>query len=334
MSEFKKLKTEEEKAQPEEIINVFGREAIIVDCKFCEKRVLTETETETTWTGILLSIVLLLMFKLIAIPLIIVLIPLTQQTIHRCPSCLNKIGTCNFYDYLSLSDKLITLKLGSIAVILSRKLLLGFFICLLLTTICFYYFSNVIVEDVQLIEDTWSDYYKFCSPKEFQQHSHQAKVYCQKYKYSNVAWDGYVVRVDYDNSFITKHKVSMLVKMEVNNNSHEGDLYLKIDEYKYNRMKDVIYNISRGDHIYFNATITHEGSDRSPLLAEPFDLIKKESDIKIDPHIHHHGRYSMDGNKNNEVHKDLKKNDKVYEELKEFVADTNVDTKKQKESYH
>lgn len=333
MSEFKSLKSEEEKEQTE-IINTFGRESLIIECRFCSKKVLTEIETETTWFGILLSIVLLLMFKLLSIPLIILIIPLTQLTLHRCPSCLNKVGTCNFYDLLSMSDKIITFSIGSFAVILSRKLLMGFFICLLMIIICVYFFSNIVISERSFIKDSWDDFIQKCSKEEFHKNGMQTKIYCQKYQYADVSWNGYVVRVDFDNSFITKYKVSIYVKMDISNNSEDGDIYLKIDDYNYNKMKNDIYNLIRGDHIYFNATVVSEGNERYPLIAEPFELAKKDGKINITSHIHHHGRYSMDVNNHSDKHKHIKTNETVYSELNEFVADKEVDTDLQKESYH
>jgi len=331
MSEFKTLKNEEDK-QEEEIFNTFGREPLIIKCVFCSKKVLSEIEVETTWIGILLSLVLLIIFKLLAIPLIIVLIPLTQQTLHRCPNCLNKMGTCNFYDILALSDKVLSFSIGSFAIIFSRKMLLGFFVCLLLITICIFFFSSIVFSMPNIIEDKWEDYWKFCSPDEFSKRHSQASVYCQKYRYADVAWDGYLVRVDYESSFISRYKATMLMKMNKNDTSEDGDLYLKLDDYKYSKFKNVIYNLTRGDHLYFNATILHEAGLKRNTLAEPFDLAKKEDHININPHIHHHGRYSLDDHHSLE-HQPIHKNDHVYEELSDFVVDKEVDTRKQRESF-
>ena len=335
MSEFKSLKADEkklEKIKEEEIINTFGRESIIINCQFCSKKIYTEIEIESTWTGVLLSIVLLLVFKLLAFPLILVVIPLTQQTIHRCPACLNKVGTCNFYDILSLSDKVITFSIGTFAIIISRKVLLGIFFCVLLITICFYFPLYAFNFKHEFLDETWEDYYKFCSPDNFIKKHEQAHIYCSKYKYVDVSWNGFALRTDFDSSFISTHKASILVKMNKEDHSEDGDLYLKFNDYTYSKFKDIIFNLNRGDHIFFNATIIQESTDRQSLIAEPFDLMKGEDYIKINPHIHHKGRYSFDNNF--ESKSEIKKNEKIYNEI-DLVADETVELNElQKESYH
>jgi hypothetical protein len=71
------------------------------------------------------------------------LIPLTQQTIHSCPNCLNNVGTRSFYDLISLSDKVFTYKIGNFGIIITKKQILGIFLFLLFGTIFYVFFSNL-----------------------------------------------------------------------------------------------------------------------------------------------------------------------------------------------
>ena len=351
MSEFKKLKNDEEVAQ--EIVKEiqFTREPIIVDCKYCKSKILTDVDHETTYTGIIISIILLLLLNIFAIPLILILIPLTKNSNHRCPSCLNKIGECNFYDRISLSDKVISLTLGSFAIVISKKHLLGIFTFILLLTIFILEFKSIDTSRLGFIDESFDDFYKTCNPEKYSnRRTHtETSLFCSSYRYSKVQWDGYVVRVDYDNSFFAKYRISILVKMRVEDKSQDGDLYLKITDRQYNQLKDVIYEINRGIRVEFNATIISEGNERSVPILDAFGLeifqddletiSKDQTDIKenkinIDAHIHHEGRYSLDNQQL--THKDhiIHSNENLYDNMNDFITEGEVNLEDDKETYH
>ena len=101
--ETEKLKSEsnnnKETSQKSEIItsintnnSIFGREQQICVCPFCKMKIYTEIEHEISWIGIILSIMLLLFFKIYGIICLVILLRFTQNTTHSCPNCLNKIG--------------------------------------------------------------------------------------------------------------------------------------------------------------------------------------------------------------------------------------------------
>lgn len=104
---------------------------------------LTEIEHQSTWIGVGLSFILFIIFKIYSLPLIVMLIPLTQQTVHTCPNCLNKVGTRSFYDLISLSDNVITYKIGNFGIIITKKQILGIFIFLLFALIFYLFISSV-----------------------------------------------------------------------------------------------------------------------------------------------------------------------------------------------
>lgn len=341
MSEFKKLNQEE--ITEEQFDPIYTREPKITKCKFCGKKILTEAETETTWTGILLSVVLFLLFNIFSIVLILVLIPLTQKTNHRCPSCLNIIGECNFYDLISLSDKVISFTVGSFALIISKKQLLGLFTFLFILILFFVKFYTIDTS-LKFIDETFDEFYSECSPEKFQNVATfaQAKNFCHSYRYSCVQWEGNIVRIDYEQSFMSRYRLSILVKMRTEVHSQDGDLYLKVNEYEYEKYKNVFYQINRGDRIAFNATIIDEGSERNAPFLDLFgvSIVTNEENkgkIEIDPHIHHNGRYSLDKeikkNSDHVIHKD----EAIYDDInmKEFVVDKEVNIdEKQHETYH
>jgi hypothetical protein len=116
---------------------------IIINCQFCDKRILTEIETESTWIGIALSLLLLIIFNLPGMLLVVILLPLTRQTNHFCTNCRNKVGTCSFYDLISMSDRVFTWNIGNFAILITRKQLLAVFVFCLFSLIFLVFFSNM-----------------------------------------------------------------------------------------------------------------------------------------------------------------------------------------------
>jgi len=134
-----------------------------MDCQFCEKRILTEVEHESTWIGIGGSIFLFLLFRVFSLPLIFLLIPITQKTTHKCTNCLNTVGSHTFYDMLSVTDKVISFKVGNNAIIFSRKQLIGAFIFILFVLIAYIFLANADLTRGNFINSTWEDYKRHCS---------------------------------------------------------------------------------------------------------------------------------------------------------------------------
>lgn len=82
----------------------------------------------------------------------------------------------------------------------------------------------------------------------------------------------------------------MLVKMDKQDKGDGSDLYLKLSDYQYDQYKDVIFNITRGDNINFNATFLYEGDTRSSPVLECFSIEQGLEHINLEPHIHHTGK--------------------------------------------
>jgi hypothetical protein len=128
-----------------------------------------------------------------------------------------------------------------------------------------------------------------------------------------------VIRIDYHENFFSKYKLSLLIKTEGNTtDSEDPDFYLNFHDYDYQKYQNDIFNITRGDMVSFNATIASIGSSKSFPILEAFEFMKLNDHIEMHPHIHHHGRYSVDGDK------DIKIGDSVYKELPRFVSDEKV----------
>ncbi len=182
---------------------------------------------------------------------------------------------------------------------------------------------------LDFIQDTWKDYITECGQDKYTNDPKHTEVICNdKYKYADVKWTGYVIRVDYNENFFARYRISLLIKMEAQNQSEDPDLYLKFTDYQYELNKHHIFNITRGDYVSFNATFVNmgDGGHNVPFL-EAFGFDKQSGHIYIQPHIHHSGRYSVPHE--TVIHKD----NVVYSELPDLVSDDDIKLD-QRETYH
>jgi hypothetical protein len=256
------------------------------------------------------------------------LIPLTQQTIHSCPRCLNKVGVRTFYDLFSLKDRVFSFKFGNFGILVTKKQLLGFFIFIFFS-ICFYLFFAAFDLNRVFIKETWEDFKKECGAEQFIKNNEATETLCHsKYRYSDVSWKGWVIRVNYDDYFMARHKLSILVKME-NNTNEDPELYLKFSEHQYKQHQHEVFSITRGDYVAFNATIFFEGNSKNSPVLEAWGFEKQPGHVYIEPHIHHTGRYSIDSIHDGTIHQ----NDTIFSENTNLVADDEVKTP-QHETYH
>jgi hypothetical protein len=101
---------------------------------------------------------------------------------------------------------------------------------------------------------------------------------------------GYVIRVDYDDNFFARYIVSLLIKME-KNEDEDPDMYVRFDTHYYSYYKTEILSFNRGDYVAFNATFISEGSKVSVPILEGFGVKKLNDHINVNPHIHSTGKY-------------------------------------------
>ncbi len=139
-------------------------------------------------------------------------------------------------------------------------------------------------------------------------------------------WNGYVIRIDYNDNFFARYRLSVLIKME-KNQEEDPDIYLKFTDYQYEQYKSDIFNITRGDYVSFNATILSTGDDKTIPILEVFGLNNLKEHIYIEPHIHHNSRYSIAHGEH------IKKDEAIYKEIPSLVSNDEVEIE-QHETYH
>ena len=95
-----------------------------IKCPFCDAVSLSIVEYRPSFIGYLLTILAMLLFGILSLVLLPVLVSLTKSAIHRCAKCLNEVKTNSYFGFSSMEDKLVTLQIGKLGVILTRRLLL------------------------------------------------------------------------------------------------------------------------------------------------------------------------------------------------------------------
>jgi hypothetical protein len=298
-----------------------------MNCPYCSKRILTEVENESTWIGYGISFVLFAILGIWAIPLMILLIPITQQINHSCPNCRNRVGGRSFYDLLSLQDSIISYQMGTLAILITRKQLIAVFIFLLFIIIFYVFFNTIKLSRgsnitlfilLDFIKEDWETFEKNCSKAKFIENNEKTLNECYaKYRFVDINWKGYVIRVDYDEHFFAQYRMSLLIKMQTDDLNEDGDLALKFLDHEYNIYKNTIFNLTRGDYIEFNATFISEGGKDSNPVLEGFGIENLHRHIKISPHIHSGGRYSTHD-------ETIKGGDSIYKEIPDLVSDEEV----------
>lgn len=296
--------------------NIFGKEQQMCVCPFCHMKMFTDIEQEVSWIGVVLSILILLFFKLYGIIFLVMIIKFTQNTTHSCPHCLNKVGVYTVFDALSLQDKVFTIQFSHFGLIITKKHLFGIVSFIIFGIIFFSIFSSLTFTK-QVLKESWYDFLNFCKQGETQCNS--------KFLYQEVSWTGYVIRVNFNDNFFSRVRVFFLVKMNEDLASDKTDLILEVTDKIYNRYKIDIMNITRGDEIMFNATVKQTpspyGNNVAVVILEDLKLTGKN--IHINPHVHENGRYGIKGGK-------IEEGQKIFKELPNVVTNKGENTGHQK----
>lgn len=95
-----------------------------VKCPFCDAVSYSIVEYKASVLGYLIAVMSILIFGFFSIILMPFLVSLTKSAIHRCAKCLNEVKSDSYFGFSSLEDKLLTLSVGEMGIILTRRYLL------------------------------------------------------------------------------------------------------------------------------------------------------------------------------------------------------------------
>ena len=188
----------------------------------------------------------MMIFGFLSLILMPFLVSLTKTAIHRCAKCLNQVQDNSYFGFSSLDDKLFHFEIGSFGVIMTRRTIL-YILMVLIGCLSMYVF--ILVEDAQhhqlaISGVTWSQYLRDCGYEAYHKNTREAKVsFNSKYFRKGVSWDGYVVRVNFneDNPMsLSYHSANLIVKMDQDDRVgvHGPDLGLTISESLLSRISE------------------------------------------------------------------------------------------------
>lgn len=113
-----------------------------------------------------------------------------------------------------------------------------------------------------------------------------------------MSWDGYVVRINVnedDPMTMAYHSGSILIKMDLDDREgmHGADLGLSLSDQTLTQYADVLGNISRGDHLRFNATMASMGDASHLHHLHTFFVEKVQGHRDVEAHATSGGRYKV-----------------------------------------
>lgn len=89
------------------------------------------------------------------------LVSLTKSAIHRCAKCLNEVKSNSFFGFSSMEDKIMSLQLGKVGVVLTRRYLLYIVVTISVGLIIYLFVLNESEHNHEMrpITDlTWDDF--------------------------------------------------------------------------------------------------------------------------------------------------------------------------------
>lgn len=274
-------------------------------CPHCDYTGYTIVEQKTTYISYILMILFIfvfgIFFSILLMPLVILL---TRSFFHKCPSCFKEVGSDNkILSILNLTDKVISFNIGEFGIVLTRKIVMGIFLSLVLILTVYakldfdaHHHHGPMVPTYA----TWQTFLEDCGREAVQTHGLPKLGEC-KVKYTGktvMNWRGYVIRTeDLRNNYFSSHSVLMFVKMVPSESEFFPDLMIAIDSHVAKDINDELIALDRGSEIIFNATIVTFGDDGKTRHFHLMDLKKGQGSMEISELVHDSGRYS-DPNKN------------------------------------
>ena len=265
----------------------------------------TLVEYENTVVGYIVCFIAILIFGIFGVAASFFVFPLCRSANHRCPKCYNLVISNVFLGMPSLQDQVISLNIGSCAIILTRKILLILFItcaaAVALTFVVRYKILTYSGYEQTISTLSWEDYRKHCGVLAFLSNPMAAvSKFHRDYRFLNIKWQGYIAKlmVNANNhEDDVKHSFVVFLKMQPDDFENAVSLALSFDKELYNKNKELIATTRIGDKIEFNATLIDMGTDikLSHLHGLGVKILPNEH-IEIPESLAYYGRYSTPAN--------------------------------------
>jgi len=271
-------------------------------CPNCDYTGYTIVEQKTTYISYVLMILFIFLFgiffSIILMPLVILL---TRSFFHKCPSCFKDVASDNkILSILDMQDKMISFNIGEFGLVLTRKIIFGFFLTVLLCITIYvkldftgHHHHGPIIP----IKESWEQVLNECGRTAIEEHKVERMRQCEsKYLEKTVInWRGYVIRVeDYRNSLYSfmHHALVIPLKMTPSESEFFPDVILALDSEVANSLNDMILSLNKGTEVSFNATIINLGHDRKTRHMHVIDMKKESGFMEVSELVHSQGRYA------------------------------------------
>lgn len=187
-----------------------------------------------------------------------------------------------------------TFKIAEFGVILTRKIMLGALLSVIITGIIIYRINNLhhhhSIGKISFTFDTWGQFLDKCHPNKLPGNSaFCVENYLDKSVYN---WEGYVIRlIDNRENFarFLTHAVEILIKMEPSESN--PDIYMTFDSEEADELGLIFNNLDRGKKVRFNGSIKNFGDDGKGRHLHGFGLIELEGRVEIEENWVGKGRY-------------------------------------------
>lgn len=246
-------------------------------CKYCSVEIVTYIEKEAHPLFGLAAIMVVFIFGLLSFIILPIAYFLTQNVVHRCSRCLQKLGEKSCYGMPDdFKAEVWHFRLGKCSIVTSRIYAI---IAILLFSIfcCGYVYmrpswdlnQNPLFHhniESKKIDATWKDYLVDCGGSAVIENQVHAKMrFNEAYENNEVAWKGYFAEVKARQTgvalFGSDHHLSILIKMAPSESEIYADLVVSISTQQYEKRRALYDALNKGDEVAFNAVLVSMGNE-------------------------------------------------------------------------
>ncbi|KAF4715004.1 hypothetical protein FOZ63_011492 [Perkinsus olseni] len=302
-----------------EKLPVFDMSPVNCRCPFCRADITTFVTHEPSVVSYLLALLLILVLQWLSVCVLPVIWPLLKDTVHRCPSCLNKVGARSKISLpTNFKNDVLTFRIGHCAVVLARKLPFGSkadapgapvvwsrlvtvvlaipirYVVILLALVgvigVFYMArSSGVMQPTMIprgpdIDVTWKDFLSDCGDRAYLGNPlHSVKAFDEKYKYKTVKWTGRVVRIrEGIDLWLFKTKSFAMIKMFPPQQAYRPDVVDLILLFDGAQQRDQVALLPAGAWAEFEASLLSLGRRGGPHLLQLWSIKETERPQEVE----------------------------------------------------
>lgn len=201
---------------------VFGDAPTHCTCPHCERAVITFIDYESSWVTYMLAFVVWFSLGWMAFWVLPLLWPAFKDVVHHCPRCLNVIARKSRISLPTFRSEVMSLKIGSCAVVLARKYVVILF-GLLGVILTAYILRSTVHLSAQASSETlpkgppslltWEDFLSECGPRtSLRNRASTTRAFEERFRKRTFKWQGEVmlIREGFDVLFLRAKSVVMV----------------------------------------------------------------------------------------------------------------------------